>query len=151
MTPCQRDKTDIEKLNREIHKVVTTYDDDAVIDPDGVATHVIASIDDHLRYIAAHLEIRQLTRAILRRAYEVDPETQETRRRQPSLPNLPLVQDRYPKMPYGHGYIKRDLMTKEDWRGNVDRLRGKGGKLIEHADQLEEWGRDRYEEVGFGT
>lgn len=151
MTPCQRDKTDIEKLNREIHKMVLALDDDAVIEPDEVATRVIGVIDDQMRYIAAHLEIRQLARAILRRSYDLDPETQATRRRQPSLPNLPLVQDRYPKMPYGHGYIKRDLMTKEDWRGNVDRLRGKGGKLIEHADQLEEWGRDRFEEVGFGT
>lgn len=143
------EQRDIEKLNAAINAVLIRHRSDGTIHPEVIAAAVMTEISQQLKEVAANLEIRQLTRALLRRNYE--DEDRDPHKKQPILPGLPLVQDRYPKMPYGHGYVKRELMTREDWRGNVDRLRGKGGKLIEHADQLEEWGRDRYEEVGFGT
>ena len=143
------EQRDIEKLHMAISKALESHKDEETIHPEVIAAAVMREISQQLKETAANLEIRQLTRAMLRRNYDEDAD--HRRKHQPTLPGLPLVQERYPKMPYGHGYVKRELMTKEDWRGNVDRLRGKGGKLIEHADQLEEWGRDRYEEVGFGT
>lgn len=141
------EQRDIEKLNAAISSVLIKHRDDETIHPEVVAASVMVTLNQQLKEIAANLEIRQLVRAMLRRSYDADADDTKRRKQQPTLPGLPLVQERYPKMPYGHGYVKRDLMSKEDWRGNVERLRGKGGKLIAHADQLEEWGRDRYEEV----
>lgn len=138
------EERDIEKLNAVIANALSKHKNDETIRPEVVAATVMSGLSQQLKESAANLEIRQLIRAMLRRSYDDD---RTRRQNQPELPGLPLVQERYPKMPYGNGYVKRDLMTKEDWRGNVDRLRGKGGKLIEHADQLEEWGRSRYQEV----
>ena len=130
------DRADIDRLKTAIRTTVASHADDDVVNPYDIATEVMRDTDLNTRYLAAHLEIRQLIRGMVRR--KSDP-------RQPPLPHLPLVQDRYPTAD-GKGYIKRDLMSKEDCHSNVRQLRGRGGKLLDHANQLEQWARDYYDD-----
>lgn len=130
----EEDRADIEILKTAIRSVVIAHGDDDLVSPYRMATEVIEGTTEHIRYLAAHLAIRQLIRGRLRRIHSSDP-------RQPPLPHLPLVHERYP-LPSGRGYIKRELLSKEDCKFNVRRLRGKGGKLMAHGDQLEQWAKE---------
>lgn len=128
------DHADIRILKTAIRSVIAAHADDDIINPYEMATIVIRDASEHVRYTAAHVAIRQLLRGTVRRGAGGDP-------KQPPLPHLPLVHRRYPTAD-GKGYIKRELISKEDCKFNVARLRGKGGKLIAHGDQLEEWARE---------
>ena len=138
-TSAHGGERDIERLNAAISRAIARHEDDETIYPEVIAATVMSMIDQQLKETAANLQIRQLTRAMLRHAYDPDEDERKRRKREPSLPGLPLVQDRYPRMPPGRGYVKREALSKEDAKGNLRRLRGKGGKILEHASQFEQW------------
>lgn len=137
---------DIDRLNAVISRAIARHEDDETIYPEVIAADVMALIDQQLKDTAANHQIRQLTRAMLRHTWDPDIDEHKRRRREPSLPGLPLVQDRYPRMAPGHGYIKREALSKADAKGNLKRLLGKGGKIIEHARQFEEWCKGWYKD-----
>lgn len=114
------------------------HERDDIVDLIAIADEIYEALSDPGRRFGALLEIRQELRAEFRQAREDD-----FRGRQLAFDDFPLIQDRYPTVD-GKGYIKRDLMSREDWLANIHELRSKGDKLLEHAKQLEEWGRGRF-------
>ena len=139
----ERDKSDRKRLREAIRPVLQKCKDDRIIDPVIVATTVMTSLDETLRNLAAHLEIRQLVRGSVRRDNEAGDNETKRRKREPMFPGFPLIQRRYPTAD-GMGYIKVEEMSKADWQMNVERLSGKGKKLRKHAAQLRAWGKDRF-------
>lgn len=135
-TDPERDRHDIELLKSVIRTVMARHKDDEKISPFQIATEVLGQTTAQIRYVSSHLQIRQLTRGMCRHDYD------DKDHRQPFLPNLPLVQRRYPAED-GSGYIKAEVLDKADGKFNVRRLRGKGNKIISHSNQLELYLRDR--------
>jgi len=143
MMADERDKSDYRALKAAIYPTINKYRNARIIDPVQVATVVLTTLDQPMQQLAAHLQIRQIAREMLRHEYEASEREGEKAKRQPFLPNYPLIQRRYPSAD-GKGYIKAELMSDEDRDFNIRILRGKGGKLLEHADQLEAWTKNRF-------
>lgn len=131
-----RDRQDIETLKSAIRTVMAKHEDDEKISPFQIATEVMRQTTAQIRYVSSHLQIRQLARGMCRHDHDGKDH------RQPFLPNLPLVQRRYPAED-GSGYIKAEVLDKADGKFNVRRLRGKGNAIISHSNQLELYLRDR--------
>lgn len=131
----------LNQLSKIIADVMKKHQDDPIIDPAALADEITDEIykeaPEAIRTFVAH-HIRQIVRAELRRTHK-----EESRHRQLAFPDFPLVQHRYPTA-NGSGYIKADLMSYADWTTNIKQMRAKGGKLADHANQLEAWGRARF-------
>lgn len=137
----QRRKTEgafLVQLSDIVKMVLWRHQQDDITDPIVIGDAIYEEASDDLRAFMSRLQARQLARPGLRHAREVDASD-----RQLALPDFPLVQDRYPTVD-GRGYIKRDLMSRDDWLANIHELRSKGGKLLDHAKQLEDWGTGRF-------
>jgi hypothetical protein len=59
------------------------------------------------------------------------------------------LQDRYPRSHRERDdpeYIKRELMSKDDLVGNVDRMRAEASSKLAHIDRLIAWWNDLHPE-----
>lgn len=146
----ERDRRDASRLRAIVKRYVIERGDEETIDPYAVATAVLTKMTEHDFRLAAHLQLRQLARHLLRRD-DLDKEDDGSTSasfsrdawayaREPEIPDL--LQDRYPRIDH-QGYIKRELMAEDDWRWNVDKLRREGDAKHAHATALEKWGRAR--------
>lgn len=140
---------------KELHEVLARiYErrcDEIRVSAAWLATEAMIELDpDRISpprvYAAAHLELRQLARSILRSA--ADPT--ETGAEQHEL--FPGLQRRYPT---ARGitaeepeYVKLEHLTEEDVRFNVARLRAEATTKLAHADALEAWWQNRTQSTG---
>jgi hypothetical protein len=117
------------------------------VSPSWIATEVMQMLDparaSHpVEYAMAHLQFRQLARAIC--AGRWDKETSDETVEQHDL--FPILQTRYP-VSRSRGeepqYVLLEYMTDEDVGFNVTRLRSEAIAKLKHADALEAWGRSR--------
>lgn len=131
-----QDRADLKTLKKACGKILADHAADGFINPFELATEVMEEsvLTEEIQKLGLHLQLRQIFRALLRRA----PDS-----KQPPLPHLPLVQEHYPSAD-GIGYVRFDLITRHDGLANVAQFRRKGGKLLEHANQLEAWLRERF-------
>lgn len=125
-------------LSKHITDTMKRHENDPVIDPATIADEICQALPKPTQDALISLHVRELLRAELRHLYEGD-----SHNRQLAFPDFPLVQARYPSVDRV-GYIKSDLMSRNDWWTNVEKLNRKGYTLLEHSRQLEEWGRDRF-------
>lgn len=140
--------TDEQQLSALLQAIYDRKDADIRVSPAWLATEAMAEIDpDRVSptrvYVAAHLELRQLARAICRSRAEPTEDTTEQHEMFPGL------QRRYPEARSANSeepqYVKLEHMTEEDVRYNVRRLRSEASSKLAHADALEAWWQNRAE------
>jgi hypothetical protein len=144
---------DSERIATEtIARIIDQRRDEVSISPSWVATEALAAMgagwmlggDDGLPtvYRLAHLQCRQMARQLLRQAFEPSEDADKA-----THPLFPDLQWRYPEKRSAAReepvYIKLELMSREDWQFNMQRLRADAASRLKHADALEAWGMDR--------
>lgn len=149
----QSAQPDVEQASRIIAKIVDDRRDEASISPSWIATEAMAKlgVKSMLRgkggqpivYQLAHLQCRQIARQVLRKFYEPDNDAEKAQH--DLFPNL---QGRYPSAPKPGReepeYIRLEHLSANDWQFNVDRLRADAQSRLQHADALEDWGREHF-------
>lgn len=143
MTSEQKPLTDI------IARIIETRRDQSKISPSWVATQAMVELDPTrlsipLVYLAAHLELRQIARGLLRQWFEEDEEDPENESKQHEL--FPGLQRRYP-VARNKGdepeYVRLEEMTDEDGEYNMTRLRREAMAKLHHVDALAAYLRQR--------
>lgn len=142
----------ITEATETIAAIIDRRRDEREISPAWVATEAMTKLNAAwmLRskrghptvYRLAHLQCRQIARAMLREFFE--PEEDASKVVHPLFPDL---QWRYPVARSAGDepvYVKTELMTREDWLYNVARLRADAASRQRHADALEVWGASRF-------
>jgi hypothetical protein len=156
LNPTQRDKRDASGLRRTVREYIKAHRNDITVDPYAIASAVLDQLSEYESQIAAHLQLRQIARALLRHEFEFEGETNEQSEaqpasafskpklklshedaRQPDIPNL--LQDRYPRAD-GGGYIQREKMSDLDWRYNLAGLAKDIAGKQAHYEALLQWG-----------
>ena len=118
--------------------IILGFDSELPISAEAVAAEAIDKMDpDNESPVLVRwgcvLEVRQLSRAILRREYEEDG----IEGRQGDM-FAGILQDRYPGFGDHAGkYMPRELMSQEDYERNIARLRREAEAKQEHADALQ--------------
>jgi len=135
-----RDRDLVSRLKRIIAQIIDAHRDDDKISPEEIAADVLDVISPAMMREAADLEIRQLSRGMLRREFDPDHDERERRKREPLFPDFVRVQRRYPAAD-GSGYIKVEVLPEKDWAYNVRRLRRTGSSIIAHSEDLNGWGK----------
>ena len=136
---------DIQKLRTVVLTVYDRCANAVRINPAWLATQVMNELDPEkttpqLVYIAAHLQLRQLARAVCRGKFEDDGEEQE------SSDLFPDLQRRYPAAHSPESepeYVLLEHLSDADVCFNVDRLRKEATKKMRHANALQSWWRAR--------
>lgn len=133
--------SEAQALTDIIARIIETRRDETKISPSWIATQAMTELDpDHqsipLVYLAAHLEMRQIARGLLRQWFEEsDPETDESEQHE----LFPGLQRRYPtvrKRGDEPEYVRLEEMTDPDIDYNVTRLRRESMAKLHHADAL---------------
>lgn len=138
---------------RELHEVLARIyerrSDEIRVSAAWLATEAMIELDPERIspsrvYGAAHLELRQLARSILRHAADPAEEGAEQHELFPGL------QRRYPSAESGEEpvYVKLEHLTEDDVRFNVARLRAEATTKLAHADALEAWWQNRHPSSG---
>lgn len=123
----------------------------AHLSPIAIANECMEALDPYRKsipqvYAGCHLHLRQIARATLARAY--DPADKKRRDHDAKAAgDLFMLQARYP---VAHSadlaepvYVRRDGMTEEDVKYNIQRLRSEGRAKLRHADALQAWWNER--------
>jgi hypothetical protein len=130
------------------------------LSPTAIAEEVLGKLDAEETshptvWVGCNLHVRQIARGQLAKRFDPiagdEDEGEEDGDDQPELPELfEGLQWRYPEAPKGsvkrspdQGYVLRDLMSQEDVRWNVKRLRSEAAAKFEHARTLEAWNEER--------
>lgn len=138
--------TEEQRLHSLLMMVYERRQDELRVSPAWLATEAMRELDPErespdLVYLAAHLELRQLARAILRRV--ADPTEEPTDQHE----MFPMLQKRYPSARSSNAeepeYIKLESMTEEDVAYNLRRMRASASRLLAHCDALEAWWQNR--------
>jgi hypothetical protein len=136
-----------------VARIIDMRRDQPSISPSSVATEAMLVLEAAwmqnpseypLVYIGCHLELRQLARKILRERFEPEEDADKV-----THPLFPELQWRYPIDPpktEEPQYVLLELLRKQDWRFNVNRLRGDAKRRLRHADKLEAWGMRHFAE-----
>lgn len=120
------------------------------VSPNWLATEAMQSLDplrtSHpLEYAMAHLQFRQLARGICAGTFEPDEPREAGGDDQHEM--FPVLQRMYPKARSSSKeepeYVRLELLTDEDIRFNVERLRSEAVAKLKHADALEAWAASR--------
>lgn len=135
--------SDEKKLRALISEIYEKCSDDVRISPSWLATQAMVELDSNkqsppLVYIAAHLQLRQISRGICRGKFE-DGETE-------SHDLFPDLQKRYPVSHDAESepeYVLLEHLTEEDIRYNINRLRKEADTKQRHADALDAWWQTR--------
>lgn len=140
---------DTQKLRLMLSEIYESRGDAIRVSAAWIATEAMQSIDPNrvapdLVYLAAHLQLRQLARAIFRQRFEEQsPETEQH--------NLfPDLQHRYPAAHARDAdpeYVLLEHLTERDVKFNLARLRATGLAVLRHADALEAWWNSRPEQA----
>ncbi len=140
--------SDERKLQEILSKVLDRHQHEVSVSPAWLATEAMAALDPkrsapQLVYRAAHLQLRQLARALCRKQYEDDAGEPVA---QHSL--FPGLQARYPiprqAKDVDTEYLRLEALTCEQAMFNVVRLRDGARGLLKHADALEAWTQQRF-------
>ena len=142
-----------EQLDSIIAQVVTCLEAQNVllISPENVANQVDAMIDPDslspsLKTYASIMQIRQSTRAYLRKRHDpVEKMEQEILDGTADMFS-DHIQPYYPVKRLDKGkkaYAKTETLTEEEVNFNVNRMRKAGAALLTHADALEAWFRSK--------
>lgn len=141
-------------LRELVGQVVNRRQTQARISPVQIANDCMAILDPRMRslprvYQGCHLYLRILARAALARSF--DPANKKKRARDASaIADLFKLQERYPQAHTGDledpVYLRREEMTWEDTKYNVDRLVSEGRSKIAHGDALKADWNDRHPE-----
>ena len=140
--------SDERKLRELLAEVLERHQHKDSVRPSWLATETMAALDPkrtapQLVYRAAHLQLRQMARALCRREYGED--TGDTGSQHNLFPNL---QARYPSKrtvkDADPEYVRLENLTLEDTAYNVDRLRKEGRAKLKSADALEAWAQQRF-------
>ncbi len=140
--------SDERKLQVLLASVLDKHQHKASVRPAWLATETMATLDPNrmapqLVYRAAHLQLRQMARALCRREYGED--AGDTAAQHNLFPNL---QARYPSKrtvkDADPEYVRLENLTLEDVTYNVDRLRKEGRAKLKSADALEAWAQQRF-------
>lgn len=135
--------SEAQALTDIIAQIIETRRDETKISPSWIATQAMTELDpDHhsipLVYLAAHLEMRQIARGLLRQWFEdSDPETDDGESLQHEL--FPSLQRRYPcvrRKGDEPEYVRLEEMTDADIDYNVTRMRRESMAKLHHADAL---------------
>jgi len=140
--------SDERKLQEILAKVLDGHQHKVSVSPAWLATEAMVVLDPkktapQLVYRAAHLQLRQLARALCRRQYGEDAGELGSQH------NLfPSLQARYPLSTSARDgepeYVKLEHLKSEDVRFNVARLRSEARGKQKHADALEAWAQQRF-------
>ncbi len=130
------------ELSEIIRRLYGARSDQERISPSWLATEAMLELDPdrvspNLVYGAAHLELRQVARGILRKIPEDKEEQHDL---------FPDLQKRYPVARSSNEepeYVLLEKMTEEDVSWNVHRLRTEGNTKLRKADALEAWWEDQ--------
>jgi hypothetical protein len=135
---------------RELHQLLLQiYDrrqDEIRVSPNWLATAAMEEMDPDrssptIVYTAAHLELRQLARSILRKAADPIDEASDQHEM------FPLLQKRYPAArsttTEEPEYVKLEALTELDVAFNLGRMRASASRLLAHCDALEAWWTSR--------
>lgn len=138
-----------------VARVIEQRAGQARISPIMIANDCMAILDPRMVskprvYQGCHNHLRQLARGILARAF--DPADKERRARDArAIADLFKLQARYPLAHTADledaEYVRREEMSREDARYNVNRLRSEGRAKIAHGDALEAWWNNRHPEA----
>ena len=135
--------SEAQALTDIIARIIETRRDQTKISPSWIATQALIELDPDkksipLVYLAAHLEMRQIARGVLRQWFEdSDPETDEGEPLQHEL--FPGLQRRYPTVRQKGDepeYVRLEEMTDADIDYNVTRMRRESMAKLHHADAL---------------
>lgn len=136
---------DEQKLHLILQEIYEKRRAEIRVSPLWLATEAMVSLDEFRRspslvYQAAHLQLRQMARAICRERFEDDKADSEQHE---LFPNL---QKRYPAAHSPDAepeYVLLEHLTDEDVAYNVNRLRAEAKKKEAHANALEAWWQRR--------
>jgi hypothetical protein len=137
--------TEEQKLQNLLQEIYESRKRDSRVSAAWLATEAMQELDPDritqpLIYLAAHLELRQLARQILRKRFEPDEEEERTRDAQHEL--FPHLQRRYPAF-HESGidpeYVLLEDLTEKDVKFNINRLRSEALAKLNHARALEAW------------
>ncbi len=123
------------ELNKLICDELETFSSDLPVSAEVLADIVIKKIDPSedapiLVRFGCVMELRQMSRSLLRREYKSDTESQQGEL-------FEGLQDRYPGAGNRSGtYLPRSMMSISDYEMNIKRLRKEGAAKIAHADAL---------------
>lgn len=117
------------------------------VSPSWLATEAMMRLDPSrashpIEYALAHLQLRQLARALCAKRWEKDDQG-ETEQHE----LWPQLQARYPVVRTSADqepeYVLLEHMSGEDISFNVARLRSEAEAKLMHADAFEAWGKSR--------
>ena len=140
--------SDERKLQEMLARVLEKHQHKASVRPSWLATETMVALDPkkvapQLVYRAAHLQLRQMARALCRREYGEDAGDIGA---QHEL--FPGLQARYPMAHTAKDadpeYIRLEHLKAEDVAYNVARLRKEARSKLKHADALEAWAQQRF-------
>jgi len=141
------------RLIEIVGRIIDTRRGQPSISPSSVATEAMLVLEAAwmqnpteypLVYIGCHLELRQIARTILRERFEPEEDADKI-----THPLFPELQWRYPiarPKTEEPQYVLLELLRREDWRFNVNRLRADAESRLKHADKLEGWGVSHFAE-----
>jgi hypothetical protein len=140
--------SDERKLQEMLARVLEKHQHKASVRPSWLATETMVALDPkkvapQLVYRAAHLQLRQMARALCRREYGEDAGELGAQH------NLfPSLQARYPVSCSAREgdpeYVRLENLKSEDVAFNVTRLRKEARAKLKHADALEAWAQQRF-------
>lgn len=135
-----------EQITRDLDAMIEDYGDAEIITPASLAlalqrNYTAGTLPPPIEY-ASFEHLKQMARQRLRRHYDAESDEAEAYAGQGELFSGHL-QDRYP-LPRKRGedpaYKRREALTEEEWRWNVQVLRKSAQARLAHADALEAWG-----------
>jgi hypothetical protein len=150
----KREREEAERLYAIVRKIVSKRQDETDISPSWVATEAwnklirtakaeLGSVDLRIIlpeiYIAAHLQMRQITREICRKMYEDDDDEADDERTDTQHEMFPGLQRRYPVAKHGGDepvYRKLEELSDADYQYNIDRLAAEAATKTRHKDAL---------------
>lgn len=130
------------RLHSLLAEIYQRREDRVRVSPAWLATEAMQELDPsrtapELVYLAAHLELRQIARGILRSV--ADPIEEPTD--QHDL--FPMLQKRYPaarsSLAEEPEYVKLEALTGRDVEYNLRRMRASAHRLLAHCDAFEAW------------
>lgn len=136
------------KLKETVAAVINRRRMESRINPVIIATEALLELDPHRLsphwvQIAAHLQLRQNARELLRSNVDGDKAEQHEM--------FPGLQKRYPtarsEVNADPEYVLLEFMTKEDVAYNVQRLRREAVAKRKHAEALEAWGERQFRDA----
>lgn len=145
-----------EQLSYVVSQVVDAKRGHRAVSPVSIANECMAALDPNARrrrkavpliYVAAHLHLRQLARAMLARNFDPADKKKQGRDAR-AIKDLFTLQSRYPQAHTADlddpVYVRREDMTEDDVNYNEARLRAEGRAKIAHADALVAWWRSEH-------